>query len=42
MYFTAGVHGGAAWSGSIDHPWMMRAGRAALIAFRPAWVVEVS
>ena len=38
---TAGVYGGGAWSGSIDHPMMMRAGRAALSAFRPAWVVEV-
>ena len=38
--FTAGVYGGGAWSGSIDHPMMMRAGRAALSAFRPAWVVE--
>jgi len=41
MVFTAGVYGGGAWSGSIDHPMMVRAGRAALSAFRPAWVVEV-
>ena len=41
MVFTAGVYGGGAWSGSTDHHGtMVRAGRAALSAFRPAWVVR--